>query len=502
MLTGYAESLSLACEGSGDSESADQWYLLAKDHAARLGDRLVASALGLGRAIVLRARGLAEPALDHAEQAFAFFESAGLTIFGALARLEWAATKLALGDVEVASEAAQAIRDDTSLASAAYHQLKADMILAQIESLQGRFSAAVERIAAHTEYILTESSNWQAAMYVRSFPGLLAVFAAAVGPARLPAHLLNCVTPTYAVPALRVARSRLSLADWRVLAGRLIDAEEIATLEAEYKSVPPVRVRVFGGFEVVTPNGPIAERSWRKRKARLLFAMLVTLQGRDVARDQLMEHMWPDMDEARSRNNFYVVWSTMKRALAGEVAGSVPDCFETVGGLCRSLPEFVSSDLDDFESIVRGLRRAEAVGGADDVLLACDRLAEVYRGDLLPGDLYEDWFAELRDRCRHTFCDALVSGVRILQERRETERAMDLLRRALAVDPWREDLYQLAMELQISRGQRSGAIETYITCQSKLRNELGIDPSVETRSLYQAVLAMEDEPTAAAPRRQ
>ena len=38
------------------------------------------------------------------------------------------------------------------------------------------------------------------------------------------------------------------------------------------------RVRVFGGFEVTTPHGQIAERDWRKRKARLLFAMLVALR--------------------------------------------------------------------------------------------------------------------------------------------------------------------------------------------------------------------------------
>ena len=35
-------------------------------------------------------------------------------------------------------------------------------------------------------------------------------------------------------------------------------------------------VRLFGGFEVRTPGGPVSDKAWGKRKARLLFAMLAS----------------------------------------------------------------------------------------------------------------------------------------------------------------------------------------------------------------------------------
>jgi DNA-binding SARP family transcriptional activator len=56
------------------------------------------------------------------------------------------------------------------------------------------------------------------------------------------------------------------------------------------------------------------------------------------------------------------------------------------------------------------------------------------------------------------------------------------------------------LRCQIAGGQRSAAIETYMACRHKLVEDLGIDPSEETRKLYDRVLAME-EPGAYRPRR-
>ena len=75
-----------------------------------------------------------------------------------------------------------------------------------------------------------------------------------------------------------------------------------------------------------------------------------------------------------------------------------------------------------------------------------------------------------------------------------TSGALQLLRQALTHDAWREDLYQAALRCQIASGQRSAAIDTYMTCMHKLSEDLGLDPSAETKRLYAQVLAMEDPP--------
>jgi len=72
--------------------------------------------------------------------------------------------------------------------------------------------------------------------------------------------------------------------------------------------------------------------------------------------------------------------------------------------------------------------------------------------------------------------------------------ALVFTRRAIQCDPFREDLYQAALRCQIAAGQRSSAIDTYFQCRDNLSEELGLDPSADTRSLYDQILAMEDRP--------
>jgi DNA-binding SARP family transcriptional activator len=88
----------------------------------------------------------------------------------------------------------------------------------------------------------------------------------------------------------------------------------------------------------------------------------------------------------------------------------------------------------------------------------------------------------------------MMRAAALLEARGDAQGGVSLLRRALQHDPWREDLYQAALRLQMVAGQRSAAIETYMTCRSRLVEDLGIDPSSETKRLYEQVLGMEEGP--------
>ena len=88
----------------------------------------------------------------------------------------------------------------------------------------------------------------------------------------------------------------------------------------------------------------------------------------------------------------------------------------------------------------------------------------------------------------------MLSAGAILMNADDPGNALVYVRRAIQTDPLREDLYQVALRCQIAGGQRSGAIDTYLQCRSKLSEDLGLDPSAETRALYDQILAMEDKP--------
>jgi len=444
-------------------------------------------------AIILRAAGNLDESLTEAERAFEHLSVTDTMQFRRLAALEVAASLLSLGDVAAARTWTESIAME-GFSGNHYHALRADLILAESDRREGLPDVAVSRLAQHAEYILSENPNWQIAMYCRAFPGLLGLVAAAVCPQPVPAHLLRMILPEHAEDCLAAARVLLGDAEWRDLGQRLLGAEEFAAY-IQRDGLPLCHVRLFGGLELSIGGRPVRERDWRKRKARLLFAMLAIRRGQDVPRDQLFEYLWPEMDAERAKNNLYVVWSTMKAALVGEADKGAPCPYiESTGGVCRTVREAVRTDVDEFENLLTAAREAEATSQPSAALASYERIADLYRGDLLPGDVYDDWFASLRDHYRSSFVDAMLRATALLMHADDPGNALTYVRRAIQCDPFREDLFQAALRCQIAAGQRSSAIDTYFQCRDNLAEELGLDPSVETRALYDQILAMEDRP--------
>lgn len=447
-------------------------------------------------ATALRAAGEHDRSMTEVERMLELAKPPRLTYFESLAEVELAAGFLALGDHGAAERYATRVREDVLAESADYHLMRADMVLAEVARREGRIEEARSRLLDHEDYILSEDANWSIAMYIRAFPHLLGLFAAALGPERLPTHMLRMITGHHIEDSLSAARKVLEEPEWQVLAFRML-GEEGADRIAALATTPPCRVRLFGGLEVSVGTHQVMERDWRKRKARLLFAMLVLQQGREVPREQIYDHLWPEMDADRSRNNFYVIWSSMKGALVPDSGkGESFPYVEHTGGVCKVVPEHVFSDVAEFDLLMSTARQSENSGDTVAAVRSYEQIADLYRGELLPGDVYDDWFSSARSHYRQEFCDAMRVGHRLLTEMGDHPGALRMIRRGIAADPWREDLYQAALRSQIVSGQRSAAIDTYLTCRANLADQLGLDPSTETMRLYDQVLAMEEPPGA------
>jgi DNA-binding SARP family transcriptional activator/ATP/maltotriose-dependent transcriptional regulator MalT len=470
-----------------DYERAEHLMCGQGDSFGRAGER--------GReAVARRASGRGEESLELAESASALLQGTGADwqLMSSTSETEIAASLLSLGDAWGARRIAAEVRGALDGSGALANLLRVDLVLAEIERVEGAIPAAVSRLGSHAEYILTGSANWLIAMYVRAFPGLLGLLASAVGAESLPLRMLRMVPTETIDRAVEYTSSFVRQGDGAVVRNRAANSEVMAA-EIAAPPLPQVcQVQLFGGLNVSTALGTVDDTKWRKRKARLLFAMLVVRQGQDLPRDVIMEQLWPDMDEEHAKRNFYVTWSTMKRALAcGAAPSNASHLVQCSGGVCR-LARAVRSDLDEFDESLARLRAAAVERNDAAVLSAARDLLRIYRGELLPGDIYEEWFRDVRERTKHDFCDSMMTGAHVVEARNEFDAALLFLRRASAADPWREDVYQATMRCQIGSGQRSRAIETYLSCQSRLTEDLGIDPSTETTRLYQAVLAMEE----------
>ncbi|MBE0475844.1 MAG: hypothetical protein IBX62_01930 [Coriobacteriia bacterium] len=433
---------------------------------------------------ILRAMGETEDAVLECDLLLQKLASHPNVVFRNSAFLETAASLAVCGEYESARKLVDRLTDEVGESIGLLQRLKAELILAVCESVKSGKDIRINGYGKLSEYVESGSANWQLTMYLRAFPGLVEALADSCG----------------GLHALPIGLLRMLALDGCSVVGRRVrqhlDARKCTHAFLASTGFHPRRVciiSVLGACEVVTPQGPVPARAWRKRKARVLFAMLVVKRGQDVPRDQILEHLWRDMDEVRARNNFYVVWSAMKSALMGVVSRSEPCPYvESIGGVCRVVRENLHTDLDDFDEQLEQARVAEGSGRPSEAIAAYEALMGIYRGDLLPGDLYDDWFSSAREHYRQEFTDAMLRGAALHEQHGMPDQALRMVRAALAFNSWREDLYRAAIRYQMATGQRGAAIETYVACRTKLSEDLGLDPSAETRRLYEDILAMEE----------
>ncbi|MDO5676176.1 MAG: hypothetical protein Q4G35_01575 [Propionibacteriaceae bacterium] len=148
------------------------------------------------------------------------------------------------------------------------------------------------------------------------------------------------------------------------------------------------RIRVLGGFEVVSLCGRRAE--WTSRKARELLKMLVAAHGVATSREVFMDVLWPGESPASLGNRFSVAVNVIRRALDPQRLRSTQHHVVTEGDAVRLAVDHLDIDLERFLALARrpdGASRRAAT--------------KLYRGAAFSEEPYTDWAVEVRDHAEH-----------------------------------------------------------------------------------------------------
>ncbi len=254
--------------------------------------------------------------------------------------------------------------------------------------------------------------------------------------------------------------------------------------------LPPLRLRVLGGFGVAVGDRPVPESAWRLRKAKSLIKLLALSPDRRMHRERAAELLWPDRSADSAANNLHQALYVSRRAL--EAAGA--DALE-----CLSLREdmlILSEDRPVEIDAVEFEEAAEAARAAGTIEAYGDALA-LYGGELLPEDRYEDWLAARREALRELYRALLLELAEHHASVGDAPGAVEALQRAVVDDPLHEEAHRRLMRLFAEAGRRQQALAQYQQLRQTLRREYAADPDPETRRLYEDILAGRLDPIAA-----
>ena len=226
-----------------------------------------------------------------------------------------------------------------------------------------------------------------------------------------------------------------------------------------------VQVQLLGGFDVAVDGVPVLPSAWSRRQAAALVKLLALSDRHRLHREQVMEVLWPGLPPESAAPRLHKAAHYARRAL-GE-PGRQGEALSVRGDLVALLPDGdLHVDVDEF---VRRGRRALAGGSGDEVVAALD----LWRGDLLPEDLYEPWTESARSTVQALRADLL----------RRAGRWTDLV----ALDPADEEAQVELARAYADRGQRRAALLQLERLEQALRRELGTRPGPAAQELRRSL---------------
>jgi DNA-binding SARP family transcriptional activator len=242
-----------------------------------------------------------------------------------------------------------------------------------------------------------------------------------------------------------------------------------------------LQVKLLGELSITYGDRPIA--GFNTARSQALLAYLVLHRHSPQSRQRLAFHLWPDSTEPQAKSNLRKELSYLRRDLP-----QADQCLLIEPRTLQWLPTApVTLDVMEFENAVKVAETAAP--DAKQSLLK--HVIALYSGDLLQS-CDDDWIVPERERFQQMYISALERLIDRLQEQQDYRSALTYAQQLLRADAFNEATYCTLMRLYNLTGDRANALQVYHRCMTTLRDELGVDPGIATRKLYEQLLHEEE----------
>lgn len=248
-----------------------------------------------------------------------------------------------------------------------------------------------------------------------------------------------------------------------------------------------VHVRCFGPFQVWLDGAALLPPDFGRRKALTLLKILIANHAKPIARDALVEALWPGANPATKTTQLHVLVHVLRKLLrpapdAPDDGASSP--FVVTGDESYTFASAAAwIDTVEFRALATAAARARSAGRSDEAIAAAAAAAALYRGDFMEDEPYAEWCWQERETLRETCLDVVALLAELLGSRSEWERSLPYLRLALRLDPLRETMHRDLMYALWAAGRRDEALHQFHLCEDLLARELGVGPLPETARL-------------------
>ncbi|TCZ74040.1 response regulator [Paenibacillus albiflavus] len=230
-------------------------------------------------------------------------------------------------------------------------------------------------------------------------------------------------------------------------------------------------IRLFGGLEIRNMEGVLVH--FPTRKAEELLAYFLCHPAKEISKWQLIDRLWPEMEEDRATANLHNTVYRVKKMLREHSLEM--DILKLNDGYMLELGTQLY-DVLEYQRATLSIMDASI-----DVILA-EQLCMMYQGALLNGKDYI-WKLPLEEALYRQYSAMMLHLLQIDLATRSWENAELKITTFLRQYPLHEEMNQALIELYVQTGKRERAMKHYSKFEVLYRDEYDCDPPEELQRL-------------------
>jgi len=240
---------------------------------------------------------------------------------------------------------------------------------------------------------------------------------------------------------------------------------------------PDIEACALGESRVLVNSRLISDAEWRSNKAKEMFFYLLCCSA-GQRKEQITAALWPDLSPAKATSNFHINLYRARRAV-------FPGIFTLEQGRYKLNPDVnIWFDVAEFEDL---LNRAKNLPPSSKARAAnLERAIELYRGSFME-EFYSEWTEMRRREFEDKYLKALSLLTSFYGDTGEYDRAIALLEKFIAIDPYQDEIYCQIMEWYLVIGDKVSALRTYKRYIDTVASEKEFTPSARIQELHKRI---------------
>jgi DNA-binding SARP family transcriptional activator len=246
-------------------------------------------------------------------------------------------------------------------------------------------------------------------------------------------------------------------------------------------------IRLFGPISIEEGPRSLGPRDLGGVRPKQVLEILLAARGHRVTTDRLAELLWGDERPHNVAGSLQTFVSVLRRQLtpdrqrARELVVTEPEAY-------RFATDLVALDLDCFDKLLERSGREptrRARGSLEQAL-------GLVRGDVLEDEPYAAWALDVRGSYQGRVLGARLDAADAALAEHDFAAALAHAEAAVALDSFSERAQRSEMTALYAVGRTHEALSRYRAFRLRLDEELGLEPTGETRALESALIRQED----------